>query len=47
VCILRLVFGKGAGMLTGGQAVRPERLMGMGYTYLFPELKEALRDLVN
>jgi uncharacterized protein len=44
---LKLVLGKGAIMLTEGQAVRPKKLLDSGYTFKFPELKEALEDLLK
>jgi uncharacterized protein len=44
---LKLVLGKGAIMLTEGQAVCPKKLLDSGYTFKFPELKEALEDLLQ
>ncbi len=46
---LRLAFGKQAAieMLLASQRVQPGKLGSSGYTFRFPELKEALTDLVG
>ena len=45
--LLRIIFGKGASVLTRGQAVIPHRLIQSGYKYYFPDLESSLKDLVN
>ncbi len=44
---LRLVFGKGANVLTGGQCVLPAKLEAHGYRFRFPDLGGALKDLLK
>jgi uncharacterized protein len=44
---LRLLFGEGADMLTSGQKVSPERLVNEGYVFLYPDIEEALADLLK
>lgn len=39
---LRLLFGAGATVLTGGQTALPDRLMKAGFRFRFPQLKDAL-----
>lgn len=43
---LRLVFGEVTTVLLEGQRAVPERLLGLGFTFRFPELTSALRDLL-
>lgn len=43
---LKLVFGKGAIMLTEGQRVIPQKLQHAGYEFKYPELEGALKDLL-
>jgi uncharacterized protein (TIGR01777 family) len=43
---LRLLFGEGAQILLGGKAVIPKRATELGFTYAFPDLKGAIRNLV-
>lgn len=47
VRLLRLVFGEVASVLTAGCRARPRRLLDLGYTFLFPGLKEALENLLQ
>lgn len=44
---LRLVYGKGASVLTGGQHVVPAKLEAHRYRFRFPRLESALKDLVS
>jgi uncharacterized protein (TIGR01777 family) len=43
---LRLLYGEMAQIVTTGQRVVPIALQGSGYTFAFPELEPALRDLL-
>ena len=43
---LRLVFGEGAGSLTSGQKVLPERLLNEGFEFRHPDLKSAFKELL-
>lgn len=45
--VLKLVFGGGAAALTEGQRAVPERTTKLGYTFRFPDLEPALRDLLK
>lgn len=42
---LRLAFGEAATVLVEGQMPEPKRLLGMGFTFQFPDLASALGDL--
>lgn len=44
---LRLVFGDGAMMLTEGQEALPQKLLEAGFRFQFPEIKHALKDLLQ
>jgi uncharacterized protein (TIGR01777 family) len=44
---LRLIYGKAATMISGGQAVVPERLLREGFNFMYPDIGTALRDIVN
>ena len=44
---IRMVYGSGASVLTGGQAVLPSRLIREGFTFEFPDINAALQDIVN
>lgn len=44
--VLRLQFGEGAQVLTEGQHVLPERLLGRGFSFLFDEVEDAVKDCV-
>ena len=44
---LRLALGEMAGMLLGGQRLRPRRLLDAGYRFRFPTLAGALADLLD
>lgn len=43
----RLAFGEVATIIIDGQKVLPERLLNLGYQFLFPDLEPALRNLLN
>lgn len=45
--MLRLVFGKGAVVLTGGQTAFPAKLQQNGFEFKHPDLETALRSLIN
>lgn len=44
---VQALFGEGAGVVTKGQMVRPKRLVETGYTFQFPNLEEALVNLLK
>ncbi len=44
--MLRLVFGQGAVVLTGGQTALPKKLQESGFVFKYPDLEPALRDLL-
>ena len=44
---IRLIYGEGATVVTHGQKVKPERLLSEGFVFRFPEVGEALEDLVR
>lgn len=44
---LRLLFGEMAEVLLEGQRVVPERLQRLGFSFRYPRLEEALRDLLD
>lgn len=46
-CILKLQFGEGASVLTGGQRVLPERLLHNNFKFQFPTIDEAVKDCVS
>lgn len=45
--VLRLQFGEGAGTLTGGQKVLPERLLQSGFDFVFSDIESAVKDCVS
>jgi len=45
--LLRLVFGEMAELLLGGQRVLPQRLLGAGFRFRFPQLDQALADVLG
>ena len=47
VFMLKLLYGRGAAAIIGGQAVIPERLINEGFRFLYPDLNEALKDIVD
>jgi NAD dependent epimerase/dehydratase family enzyme len=44
---LHLMFGKAAITITHGQRVLPARALELGHDFRFPQLKDALADLVR
>lgn len=44
--MLRLVFGQGSVVLTGGQTALPTKLQESGFDFKYPDLETALRDLL-
>jgi len=46
-CILKLVIGESAEIALKGQRVFPEVLKNAGFTFDFPVLETALRDLIG
>ena len=44
---IRLAYGRGASVLTGGQAVLPGRLISEGFHFNYPDIYTALKDIVN
>jgi NAD dependent epimerase/dehydratase family enzyme len=45
--VLKQKFGEGAQVLTKGQSAIPQRLLDRGFTFRFPEIEGAIRDLVT
>ncbi len=46
VFLLRMVFGQAASVISEGQGMVPEKLLRSGFQFRFPNLEEALRDLL-
>lgn len=44
---LRILYGEGVELVTGGQTVLPDRLIRESFRFKFPELSGALQDIVN
>jgi hypothetical protein len=44
---LRLLLGEGAELVTKGQNVVPKKALELGYTFRFPELDAALKDVLS
>jgi uncharacterized protein (TIGR01777 family) len=45
--LFRLLYGQGAAVVTGGQAVIPSRLVKEGFLFNYQYLDKALEDIVN
>lgn len=45
--ILKLIYGEGADVLTVGQSVIPKRLLDRGFSFRFPDIESALRDVLR
>jgi NAD dependent epimerase/dehydratase family enzyme len=43
---LRVLVGESAQIITSGQRVLPKKALAAGYTFKFPDLEPALRDLL-
>ncbi|MCS7012492.1 MAG: TIGR01777 family oxidoreductase [Chloroherpetonaceae bacterium] len=44
---LQVLFGEAADVIAEGQRVIPKRLLELGYTFQYPRLEDALRDLIQ
>jgi uncharacterized protein (TIGR01777 family) len=44
--MLRLTFGEVADVITKGQHVLPRKALGLGYTFKFPDVDGALKDVL-
>ena len=44
--MLKIIFGRGSVVLLSGQNVLPENLQKQGYEFRYPQIKEALADLL-
>lgn len=44
---LKMIFGKAAVLLTESPAVIPEHLEKSGFTFLYPSINKAIKDIVN
>jgi hypothetical protein len=44
---LKLIFGEGAIAVTGGQFAPPKHLTEEGFQFSFPDLKQALAEIVS
>ena len=44
---LKWIYGKGSEVVTKGQAVLPQRLMTEGFKFKYPDIKSALREVVD
>ena len=45
--VLRLILGEVAALVLGGQHVTPDRAVAQGFSFRFPTLEPALRDLLK
>ena len=45
--LFSLLYGKGAALVTGGQAVVPDRLIKEGLQFDYHSVDKALEDIVN
>jgi len=45
--VMRMLFGKMSGILLEGSRVSSEKIRSAGFSFQFPELKDALRDLLR
>jgi len=45
--ILKLFFGEGSTVLTNGQMAYPKHLLSEGFVFTYPNLKQALTEVVN
>ncbi len=45
--ILKIILGKRAAMVLGGSRVSSEKIQSLGFEFKFPELKNALKDLLQ
>jgi uncharacterized protein (TIGR01777 family) len=45
--VFKLLFGRGSEVVTGGQAVVPDRLIREGFQFKYADLRKAMEDIVN
>ena len=45
--VLRILYGEMSGILLNGSRISSEKIMSSGYSFLFPDLEGALRDLFH
>lgn len=45
--VLRLVMGESAALVLGGQQAIPEKLLNAGFEFRYPQLEEALKDIIT
>ncbi len=45
--VLKIIFGKMSGILLNGSKVSAGKIIAAGYSFQFPELENALRDLLK
>ncbi|QIF94705.1 TIGR01777 family oxidoreductase [Proteus vulgaris] len=45
--VLRLVMGESATLVLGGQQAIPEKLLNVGFEFRYPQLEEALKDIIT
>ncbi|CRL60670.1 cell division inhibitor, NAD(P)-binding protein [Proteus vulgaris] len=45
--VLRLVMGESATLVLGGQQAIPEKLLNAGFEFRYPQLEEALKDIIT
>ena len=43
---LKMLYGEGASLILSGQEVIPRNLQALGYSFRFPQIQEALEDLL-
>ncbi|MEQ4923083.1 TIGR01777 family oxidoreductase [Proteus hauseri] len=44
---LRFIMGESAALVLGGQQAIPEKLLNAGFEFRYPQLEEALKDIIN
>lgn len=47
VWVIKMMYGAGATVITGGQQVIPGRLQENGYLFLYPDLRTALKEITG
>lgn len=45
--LLRLIMGESAALVLGGQQAIPEKLLNAGFEFRYPQLEEALKDIIT
>jgi NAD dependent epimerase/dehydratase family enzyme len=45
--VFRIIYGRRAAIITGGQAVIPDRLINEGFSFKYPNIEDALADIVK